>query len=58
MGSPIAGRASITQMLSVADRFGVRPIVETFAMAEANAALERVRRNQVRYRAVLLAPGV
>ncbi|WP_230843124.1 NAD(P)-dependent alcohol dehydrogenase [Gloeobacter morelensis] len=55
MGSGIGSRSRIVEMLSVAERFGVMPIVETFAMAEANEALERVRRNRVRYRAVLLA---
>jgi uncharacterized zinc-type alcohol dehydrogenase-like protein len=30
MASPIGGRAVITQMLSLAERFGIQPVVETF----------------------------
>ncbi len=52
-GSLIGGRAEITEMLTVAERFGIRPVVETFPLAEANAALKKVRDNKVRYRAVL-----
>jgi uncharacterized zinc-type alcohol dehydrogenase-like protein len=31
----------------------VRAITESFPMAEANEAIERVKKNKVRYRAVL-----
>jgi alcohol/geraniol dehydrogenase (NADP+) len=54
-GSIIGGRHEIAEMLEVAARFGVTPQVEIFPMQEANAALERVRRNAVRHRAVLRA---
>lgn len=53
--SVIGSRGMITDMLHVADRFGVAPIIETFALADANAALAKVRENTVRYRAVLKA---
>jgi len=53
MGSPIGGRAMIDRMLRAADRFGVAPLVETFPLAQVNEALQRVRDNRVRYRAVL-----
>lgn len=53
MGSPIGGRAMIIEMLSVADRFGVKPIVETFPLQQVNEAMQKVRDNKVRYRAVL-----
>ncbi|HEY7725676.1 MAG TPA: NAD(P)-dependent alcohol dehydrogenase [Anaeromyxobacteraceae bacterium] len=52
-GSIIGSRAEIGEMLDAAARFGVRPKVEVFPLAEANAALQRVRRNEVRHRAVL-----
>ncbi len=52
-GSVIGGRGEIAEMLDVAARFGVRPRVEVFPLAEANAALRAVRRNAVRHRAVL-----
>ncbi|MCS7089973.1 MAG: NAD(P)-dependent alcohol dehydrogenase [Verrucomicrobiota bacterium] len=55
MGSPIGSRATIIEMLENAAAFGVRPMVETYPLARVNDALERVRRNVVRYRAVLLA---
>ena len=41
------------EMLSVAERYGVKPIVEVFPMEKANEALQKVRNNQVWYRAVL-----
>lgn len=53
MASPIGGRAMIIEMLSVADRFGIKPIVETFPMEQVNEAMQKVRDNKVRYRAVL-----
>jgi len=37
----------------VAARHGVKAKVERFKMADANQALKRVRKSQVRYRAVL-----
>ncbi len=54
MASPIAGRALITEALGLADRLGITPVVETFPLADAQAAIEQVRKNRVRYRAVLL----
>jgi uncharacterized zinc-type alcohol dehydrogenase-like protein len=40
-------------MLDVAARHGIKAITERFPMAQANEALVRVKKNQVRYRAVL-----
>lgn len=54
MGSPIGSRALILEMLENAARFGVRPTIETFPLAEVNTAIEKVRRNTIRYRAVLM----
>lgn len=53
MGSPIGGRSIMGEMLDVADTHGVAPIVEVFPMAKINEALQKVRDNTVRYRAVL-----
>ncbi len=54
MGSPIGGRAMMNEMLDVAAHYHIQPIIETFSLEEINVALERVRSNQVRYRAVLV----
>ena len=53
MASPIGGRAMINEMLAIAEKFGIEPIIEVFAIAQANEAMQKVRDNQVRYRAVL-----
>ena len=53
MASPIGGTVMIREMLRVADALGVRPETELFPMADANLALDRLRANAVRYRAVL-----
>ncbi|WP_373872754.1 zinc-binding dehydrogenase [Microseira wollei] len=53
MASPIGGRGMMMEMLSIADRFGIKPIVETFPLPQANEAMQKVRDNKVRYRAVL-----
>jgi uncharacterized zinc-type alcohol dehydrogenase-like protein len=55
MASPIGGRAEIVEMLEIAVRFGVRPVIEKFPMGNVNTALDKVRKNTVRYRAVLVA---
>jgi uncharacterized zinc-type alcohol dehydrogenase-like protein len=49
-GSP----GQIAEMLDVAARHGVKAQVEKFPMAKANEAVKRARKNQVRYRAVLV----
>jgi uncharacterized zinc-type alcohol dehydrogenase-like protein len=53
-GSNVGSRAVIEETLRIAAEYDVRPIVETFPMQDVNAAMERVRSNQVRYRAVLI----
>jgi uncharacterized zinc-type alcohol dehydrogenase-like protein len=52
-GSPIGSPRDLHEMLDVAARHGVKAITEPFAMAKANDAVAKVKRNQVRYRAVL-----
>ena len=52
-GSPIGSPSRIREMLDVAGRHGVKAQTERFAMSKANEAIEKVRKNKVRYRAVL-----
>jgi uncharacterized zinc-type alcohol dehydrogenase-like protein len=49
IGSPL----QIREMLDVAARHNVNAQTEVFPMAKANDAVKRLRKNQVRYRAVL-----
>jgi uncharacterized zinc-type alcohol dehydrogenase-like protein len=43
----------IREMLRVAERHKVQAITERFAMSKANDAVTKVKKNRVRYRAVL-----
>jgi len=52
-GSVIGGRALMREMLALAARQGVTAQTEIMPMTEVNAALDRVRNNQARYRMVL-----
>jgi uncharacterized zinc-type alcohol dehydrogenase-like protein len=52
-GSPIGSPHQLREMLHVAARHGVRAMTEIFPMSRANEALEKVKKNKVRYRAVL-----
>jgi len=52
-GSPIGSPHRIREMLDVAARHGVKATTEEFAMARANEAIDKVKKNKVRYRAVL-----
>ncbi|HWG21998.1 MAG TPA: NAD(P)-dependent alcohol dehydrogenase [Terracidiphilus sp.] len=52
-GSPIGSPHRIREMLDVAARHGVKAQTEPFAMAKVNEAIEKVKKNKVRYRAVL-----
>lgn len=53
-GSPTGSPTDIAEMLDVAARHGVRAVTERYAMAKANEAVAKVKKNQVRYRAVLV----
>ncbi len=53
VGSNIGSPQRIREMLDVAARHGVKATTETFPMAKANEAIEKVKKNKVRYRAVL-----
>lgn len=52
-GSPIGGRAAMREMLDFAARHGIGAQVEILPMSDVNTALDRLRRNNVRYRFVL-----
>ena len=52
-GSPTGSPFMIREMLDVAARHGVKAQTESFPMAKANEAIEKVKKNKVRYRAVL-----
>lgn len=52
-GSPTGSPHDLEQMLDVAARHNVRAVTERFPMAKANEAVAKVKKNQVRYRAVL-----
>jgi alcohol/geraniol dehydrogenase (NADP+) len=52
-GSPIGSPHRLREMLDVAARHGVKATTEGFPMAKANEAIEKVKKNKVRYRAVL-----
>jgi uncharacterized zinc-type alcohol dehydrogenase-like protein len=52
-GSPIGSPYRLKEMLDVAARHGIKATTESFPMAQANAAIEKVKKGKVRYRAVL-----
>lgn len=52
-GSNIGSPRDLREMLDVAARHDVKAVTERFAMKDANTAVSRVKKNQVRYRAVL-----
>lgn len=55
VGSNTGSRKGIKAMLELAAKKGVRPMIERHALSDVNTAMERVAKNQVRYRAVLVA---
>ena len=52
-GSPVGSPHRLKEMMDVAARHGVKAQTESFPMAKANEAIEKVKKNKVRYRAVL-----
>ncbi len=52
-GSPIGSPFRLREMLDVAARHKVQAKTELFPMAKANEAIEKMKKNKVRYRAVL-----
>jgi uncharacterized zinc-type alcohol dehydrogenase-like protein len=52
-GSPTGSPSDLEEMLGVAARHDVKAVTERFPMDKANEAVTKVKKNQVRYRAVL-----
>jgi uncharacterized zinc-type alcohol dehydrogenase-like protein len=52
-GSNTGSPRDLHEMLDVAARHNIKAITERFAMKDANEAIAKVKKNQVRYRAVL-----
>jgi uncharacterized zinc-type alcohol dehydrogenase-like protein len=52
-GSPGGSPRDLYEMLDIAARHSIKAVTERFAMAKANDAVAKVKKNQVRYRAVL-----
>jgi uncharacterized zinc-type alcohol dehydrogenase-like protein len=52
-GSSTGSPSDLTEMLDVAARHSIKAVTERFPMDKANEALAKVKKNQVRYRAVL-----
>jgi len=53
VGSSIGSRRDILDMLEVAHKHGVHSWIELFPMREVNTAIQRVRDNDIKFRAVL-----
>ena len=52
-GSSIGSPRDLAETLDVAARHDIRAVTESFPLRDANKAVARVKKNQVRYRAVL-----
>ena len=52
-GNPTGSPHALKEMMDVAARHGVKAQIEAFPMAKANEAIEKVKKDKVRYRAVL-----
>lgn len=52
-GSPVGSPSTIAKMLDFAKQHQIKPMVEMFDFKDINAAIERVRSGQARYRVVL-----
>ncbi len=52
-GSPVASRAILRSMLVFAARHEIAPKIELFPMDQVNDAIQKLKRNEMRYRCVL-----
>jgi uncharacterized zinc-type alcohol dehydrogenase-like protein len=55
VGGMTGSVSDTAEMLAFTARHGIKPVIETFAMAEADRALEHTRSGRARFRAVLVA---
>jgi uncharacterized zinc-type alcohol dehydrogenase-like protein len=55
LGGQTGSVSDTAEMLAFTVRHGIKPIIEAFAMAEADRALEHTRAGRARFRAVLVA---
>jgi uncharacterized zinc-type alcohol dehydrogenase-like protein len=55
VGGQTGSVSDTAKMLAFTARHGITPIIETFAMSDANRALEHTRAGKARFRAVLVA---
>jgi uncharacterized zinc-type alcohol dehydrogenase-like protein len=55
--SEIGDRATIAEMLRFSARHRIAPVVERMPLSQVNTAIDRVRRNEARYRMVLDVAG-
>ena len=53
-GSAVGSNAEIRAMFQFSAQHAITPRTEAFAMREVNEALDRLRQNHARYRAVLI----
>jgi uncharacterized zinc-type alcohol dehydrogenase-like protein len=53
LGSCLGSRVDLMELLQLAVQHNIRPLVETYPLAEVNSVHQRARDNQVRFRAVL-----
>jgi propanol-preferring alcohol dehydrogenase len=54
VGSFFGSRQDLREVLALAEQHQIRPMIETYPLAEVNAVHARLRDNRVRYRAVLV----
>lgn len=53
-GSFVGNRTMMREMLDFAQKHHIKPLVEILPMSQINEAIERIRKNKVRYRIVLV----
>eukprot|EP00746_Dinoflagellata_sp_MGD_P075671 gnl/MRDRNA2_/MRDRNA2_30431_c0_seq1.p1 gnl/MRDRNA2_/MRDRNA2_30431_c0~~gnl/MRDRNA2_/MRDRNA2_30431_c0_seq1.p1 ORF type:complete len:423 (+),score=92.38 gnl/MRDRNA2_/MRDRNA2_30431_c0_seq1:109-1269(+) len=57
VGSYLGPKADYEEMFEFCDKHNVKPMVEEFEMEQLNEAIEKLRKNDLRYRAVLKLPA-
>jgi uncharacterized zinc-type alcohol dehydrogenase-like protein len=56
-GSAIGSRSDAADMLTFAERHGIRPMIEKMPMKECDRAMQKLKANEARYRIVLCNEG-